>query len=198
MARRILGALGVAAIAAVAGVSFVGSARAQSKHAEYVRVDLMSTFQPTPQNTSVMVRGLLVMSDGELRSQDFRIPVEIPVGSTVTEIGVIGQTSNRLAVKLERQDWTPVCTGGATQSEPAGSWTCIELLERSTTRKVEKPKWDDDKTKAQTVTREKSEHEIDVVVYMSRDPNLSPDSRRSSAQNQRDKVQAIWLKVEHP
>jgi hypothetical protein len=198
MARKILGALGVAAFAAVAGLSFVGSARAQSKRTEFVRIDLASTFQPTPQNTAVLVRGLLVISDGDMHSQDFRIPVEIPVGWTVTEMGVIGQTSNRLAVKLERQDWTPVYAGTATQTDPAGSWTCIELLDRSTTRKVEKPKWDDDKTKAQTVTREKSEHEIDVVVYMSRDPNLSPDSRRSSAQNQRDKVQAIWLKAEHP
>jgi hypothetical protein len=198
MARRIISVLGVVAVAAVAGLSFVGSARAQSKRVEYVRLDLASTFQPSPQNTAVMVRGLLVLSDGDMHSQDFRIPVDIPVGWTVTEMGVIGQTSNRLAVKLERQDWTPVYTGSATQSEIAGSWTCIELLDRSLTRKVEKPKWDDEKTKAQTVTREKAEHEIDVVVYMSRDPNLSPDSRRSSAQNQRDKVQAIWLKVEHP
>jgi hypothetical protein len=198
MARKIFGALGILAVMAVAGLSFVGSARAQSKRTEYVRVDLVSTFQPAPQNTAVMVRGLLVMSDGDLRSQDFRIPVEIPVGWTVTEMGVIGQTSNRLAVKLERQDWTPVYSGKATQTDAAGSWSGIELLDRSLTRKVEKPKWDDENTKAQTVTREKSEHEIDVVVYMSRDPNLSPDSRRASAQNQRDKVQAIWLKVEHP
>src|SRR4051794_8769959 len=103
MLRRIAGGLAVALVAALVGFSFVGSARAQSKRTEYVRLDLISTFQPSPQNTSALVRGLLVMSDGELRSQDFRIPVDIPIGSTITEIGVIGQTSNRLAVKLERQ-----------------------------------------------------------------------------------------------
>lgn len=197
MTRKILGVVAFAAVAALAGHSLAPTARAQSKKTEYVRIDLLSTFQPSPQNTASLLRGMLVMSDGEMRSGDWRIPADIPIGATVSEIGVIGQTSNRLAVKLERMDWTPVYAGTGTQPDPAGSWTAIELLERSMTRKVEKPKSDDENKPAPPM-REKSEHEIDIVVYMSRDPNLSPEAKRAAAPNQRDRIGAMWLKIEHP
>lgn len=199
-------ALGRLLLASFAGLALVGAAaltrvtRAQGddkkddqpQRIEYVRVPLYSVFHPDPTQEAKLERGLYIGGPRN-NNQDFRIPVEIPVGSTILEIGVVGQTSNQLTVRLERSDWTPVYAFGETSPKEAGAWTCLSLTEKGLVRKIAKPVPDDQNIPV--AKREFDEQEFVLNVSLARSPNATGEEKKLSANQQKDKVTALWLKI---
>src|SRR5580704_1437483 len=111
---------------ALAGVALVAAAKAQDKdeapqHVEYLRIPLTSIFHPDANTEARIERGLYI-GNTKSSNQDWKIPVELPVGATVLEVGVVGQTSNQITVRLDREDWTPVYAFGETAPKDAGAW----------------------------------------------------------------------------
>jgi len=189
-----------AAFALVTSTALVRATRAQEgekkddqpQRIEYVRVPLYSVFHPDLTLEAKLERGLFI-GGPRFNNQDFRIPVEVPVGATILEVGVVGQTSNQLTVRLERSDWTPVYAFGETSPKEAGAWTCFSLTEKGLIRKIAKPVPDDQNVPV--AKREFDEQEFVVNVSLARSPNLSPDEKKLSANQQKDKVTALWLKI---
>jgi hypothetical protein len=192
--RRRFALVAAAVVVAAAATSYV--ARAQDKKGPgIIRVELNSIFQAHPGVTTRLVRGMLVMPDGDVKSQDFRIPIHLPVGATITEVGCVGQTSNQMLIKVERLDHTQVYEGKELQANPTGSWTCMSVVDHSMARRVEKPVSDDEKA-PELPRRFKWEDELLVVATLARDPNLGVDTRRAPPASQKDRIEAIWVKYE--
>ncbi|MEZ0228982.1 MAG: hypothetical protein ACAI25_10185 [Planctomycetota bacterium] len=199
-------ALGRLVLIAVAGFALVCSAVAtrttragdddkkddQPQRIEYVRLPLYSVFHPDPQTEAKLERGLYI-GGPKANNQDFRIPVEIPVGATILEVGVVGQTSNQLTVRLERADWTPVYAFGEASPKDAGAWTCFSIVEKGLCRKTAKPVPDDQNVPI--AKREFEEQEFVVNVSLARSPNSSKEEKTLSVSQQKDKVTALWLKI---
>jgi hypothetical protein len=198
-------AAGRLVLVAVAGLALAASAAAtrstraeddkkddQPQRIEYVRLPLYSVFHPDPQHEAKLERGLFI-GGPKANNQDFRIPVEIPVGATILEVGVVGQTSNQLTVRLERADWTPVYAFGESTPKDAGAWTCFSIVEKGLCRKTAKPIPDDQNVPI--AKREFEEQEFVVNVSLARSPNLNKDEKMLSISQQKDKVSALWLKI---
>jgi len=198
--------LGRLVLVAIAGLALVGSAAAtrslraddgekkedQPQRIEYVRIPLYSVFHPDPTQEAKLERGLYI-GGPKSNNQDFRIPVEVPVGATILEVGVVGQTSNQLTVRLERSDWTPVYAFGETTPKEAGAWTCLSIVEKGLARKTAKPVPDDQNVPV--AKREFEEQEFVVNVALARSPNSSKEDKTLSVSQQKDKVTALWLKI---
>ena len=162
------------------------------RRVEYVRVPLYSVFHPD-KDTEARGERALYLSGPRMNSADFRIPVEVPVGAQVVEVGLVGQTSNQMSVRLERTDWTPVYVFGETTPKEAGAWTCLAVVEHQLVRKVGKPVPDDDKNP--TPRRETEEQEFTVTISLARSPAATKEEKNAYANAQRDKVTAVWLKI---
>jgi hypothetical protein len=190
----------VVAAVAVAAIALVAAARAQDgdkkeetpQHIEYIRIPLYSLFHPTTEQEARMERGLYIGSTRN-STQDWKLPVEVPVGATVLEVGVVGQTSNQVTVRLDREDWTPVYAFGETQPKDAGSWTCCSITEKGLTRKTAKPMPDDQNIPVPK--REFEEQGFVVTVIVSRSPNATKEDKAAAPNLQKDKVMALWLKI---
>lgn len=164
----------------------------QAQTIEYVRVPLYSVFHPDPKTEARLERGLYI-GGPRANDQTFKLPVEIPVGATVVEVGIVGQTSNQLTVRLVRNDWTPVYAFGESSERENGQWNVMSVVDHALVRKVGKPIPEDEKF--QVAKREHEEQEFVVVVSLARNPNM-PDSQKAAQVNgQQDKVQAVWLKI---
>ncbi len=197
-------AVGRFVLVAIAGLALVGSAAAtrstraedekkdEPQRIEYVRLPLYSVFHPDPAHEAKLERGLYI-GGPKANNQDFRIPIEIPVGATILEVGVVGQTSNQLTVRLERADWTPVYAFGESNAKDAGAWTCFSIVEKGLCRKTAKPVPDDQNVPI--AKREFEEQEFVVNVSLARSPNSSKDEKMLSVSQQKDKVTALWLKI---
>ena len=192
--------LGIAAGLGAAGARAQGEKDGGDKGApnqapatiEYVRVPLYSVFHPDPKTEARLERGLYI---GGPRSNDqtFRLPVEVPVGATILEIGLVGQTSNQMSVRLQRSDWTPVYAFGESAERENGRWSVISVVDHGLVRRVGKPVPEDDKFPV--AKREHEEQEFMVIVSLARNPNM-PDSQKAAQVNsQQDKISALWLKV---
>jgi hypothetical protein len=198
--------VGRLALVAVAGLALAVSAAAtrpsraddadkkddQPQRIEYVRVPLYSVFHPDPAQEAKLERGLYI-GGPRANNQDFRIPVEVPVGATILEVGIVGQTSNQLTVRLERNDWTPVYAFGETNAKEAGAWTCLSIVEKGVCRKTAKPVPDDQNIPV--AKREFEEQEFVVNVSLARSPNAEKTDKALSVSQQKDKVTALWLKI---
>jgi hypothetical protein len=195
-------ALTLALLAGI-GTGVVAVARAQGEkedakdsqqRMEYVRVPLYSVFHPDPKTEAKLERGLYI---GGPRSNDqtFRLPVEIPVGATILEVGIVGQTSNQMTVRLERADWTPVYAFGETSPRDNGQWNVMSVVDHSTFRRVGKPTPEDEKY--QVAKRDHEEQEFVVVVSLARNPGLTDAQKGAAVGAQADKVTALWLKIVH-
>ena len=187
----------VAGLGLLGAAAFAGTSRAQDgdkepQRIEYLRVPLYSVFHPDPSVEAKLERGLYI-GGPKYNNQDFRIPVDVPVGATILELGIVGQTSNQLTVRLERSDWTPVYAFGETSPKEAGAWTCLSLTEKGLCRKISKPVPDDQNIPVPK--REFDEQEFVVNVALARSPNTSPQEKMLSANQQKDKVIALWIKV---
>jgi hypothetical protein len=159
---------------------------------DYVRVPLYSVFNPDPSQEARLERGLYI-GGPKFNNQDFRLPIEIPVGATILEVGMVGQTSNQLTVRLERSDWTPVYAFGETQPKDAGAWTCLALTDRGLVRKTAKPVPDDQSVPVPK--REFEEQEFILNVSITRNPNATIEEKRLMVAQQKDKVTALWVKI---
>jgi hypothetical protein len=159
---------------------------------EYLRVPLYCVFHPNLESEATLQRGLYI---GGMRgnSQDFKIPLDVPVGATILEVGVIAQTSNQLTVRLDRMDWAPVYAVGETAAKDAGSWSCISLVEKGLVRKVGKPVPDNEANAIPK--REFEEQEFVLTVSLARNPNTTKEDKMLPIGQQRDKVTALWVKV---
>lgn len=184
--------LGLAAIAGARAQEKKDDAPAEPQRIEYLRVPLYSVFHPDKDTEARLERGLYI-GGPKANSQDFRLPIDVPVGSTIMEVGIVGQTTNQMTVRLERSDWTPVYAVGETQPKESGSWSCLAIVEKGMLRKVGKPVADDDK--AGPPRREFEEQEFVVNVSLARSPNASKEEKMSHAAAQRDKVTALWVKI---
>jgi hypothetical protein len=190
----VVAGLGLLGAAAFAGTSRAqdGDGKSEPQRIEYVRVPLYSVFHPDPTVEAKLERGLYI-GGPKYNNQDFRIPVDVPVGATILEIGIVGQTSNQLTVRLERSDWTPVYAFGETAAKEAGAWTCLSLTEKGLCRKIAKPVPDDQNIPVPK--REFDEQEFVVNVALARSPNTSVQEKSLSANQQKDKVIALWIKI---